>query len=212
MSKSPQPIARTIALAIEQRIVEGLHREAIPLRQSDLAAEFGASHIPVREALAALAEKGLIRIVPNRGAIIVPLTASHCVELAEIRAALELIAIRHSVPRLTPRHLNDARIALDEGRLAATLSVRAQSNWAFHRTLYAAAERPFLLAQIETLWGHADRYLRFAWSRAHYEARSDNEHRQILKACAVRDVRLACRLTREHILRASERVASLLAA
>lgn len=210
MSKSAQPIARTIALALERRIVEGRHAAAQPLRQAELAAEFGTSHIPVREALASLAEKGLVRIVPNRGAEIVPLSASQCRDLAEMRAALEPLALRHAVPHLRDVQLDAAAAALERGRSADGLLDRAQANWDFHRALYAAAARPFLLGQLETLWRHADRYLQFAWAKAHYEARSDREHVAILAACRRRDVRLACRLTRAHILDAAASVVALI--
>lgn len=212
MSKSVQPIAKLIAQSLEQRIIDGVHHEAVPLRQADLAAEFGTSHIPVREALAALAEKGLVQIIPNRGAVIVPLSSDHCAELAEMRAALEPVALRHSIPHLDEAHLSAARAALQRGRRAVRLEVRARENWAFHRALYAAADRPFLLSQLDSLWRHAERYLVFAWKHAHYETRSDEEHEALYEACAARDIRLACRLTREHIMAAADSVAKLLAA
>jgi DNA-binding GntR family transcriptional regulator len=188
-----------------------VHHVATPLRQADLAAEFGTSHIPVREALASLAEKGLVQIIPNRGAVIVPLSDANCGELAEMRAALESIALRHSVPRLDERHLKAASAALRLGRRAARLDVRARSNWEFHRALYAAADQPFLLSQLDTLWRHAERYLVFAWKHARYEARSDDEHEAIYEACATGDVTLACRLTKQHIMAAARSVSRLLA-
>jgi len=49
MSKSAQPIAKMIAQALEQRIIEGLHEQAVPLWQAGLALEFGTRHIPMRE-------------------------------------------------------------------------------------------------------------------------------------------------------------------
>jgi len=210
MPKSAQPIAKIIARALEQRIVEGLHEESVPMRQADLAEEFGTSHIPVREALATLAEKGLVQIIPNCGAVVVPLSASQCMELAEMRAALEVIALRHSIPRSRDQRLEQAREALRLGRKAKSLSVRAEQNWNFHRALYVDGDRPFLLGQIETLWRHADRYLQYAWTRAHYETRSDSEHDEILRACEKKDLRSACRLTRTHVLSAAESVADLL--
>lgn len=210
MPKSAQPIAKLIAQALEQRIVEGLHAQALPLRQAELAAEFGTSHIPVREALATLAEKGLVQIVPNRGAVVVPLSAGQCRELAEMRAALEPLALRRSVPRLTDAMLAAARKACEQGRRARSLALRAQHNWAFHRALYAGGDQPFLMTQLETLWRHADRYLMFAWTHARYEARSDDEHAGLLQACEARDVRRACMLTRQHIEAAAQAVERLL--
>lgn len=212
MPKNAQPIAKAIAQALEQRIIEGVHAHAVPLRQAELAAEFGTSHIPVREALASLAEKGMVQIIPNRGAVVVPLSAGQCRELADMRAALEPLALRRSVPRLTEAMLAAARQAWEQGRSARTLALRAQRNWAFHRALYAGGEQPFLLGQLETLWRHADRYLMFAWTHAHHEARSDDEHAAILQACEARDVRLACTLTRQHIEAAAQVVERLLAA
>ena len=211
MSKSAQPIARTIGAELERRIIEGVYAQAGPLRQADLAAEFGVSHIPVREALATLAEKGLVRIVPNRGAVVVPLSAGQCTELAEMRCALEDLAIRNAVPALADAHLAAAREALGAGAAATGLSERAHWNWVFHRSLYAAARRPFLLEQLESLWRHADRYLQYAWARARYEARSDQEHAQILEACVAGDAALASRLTRRHIRSAARAVERLLA-
>jgi len=210
MSKSAQPIAKIIAQALEQRIIEGLHEQAVPLRQAELALEFGTSHIPVREALATLAEKGLVQIIPNRGAVVVPLSAKQCNELAGTRVALELVAIRSAIPNLAEAHLKKAQTALARGRATVKLAFRAQQNWEFHRAIYAAGDQPFLLSQLEALWRHADRYLMFAWSRAHYEARSDSEHEAILDACAQGDSRLACRLTKAHIESAAASVARLL--
>jgi len=210
MSKSAQPIAKKIAQELERLIIEGVHHAAVPLHQADLAAEFGVSHIPVREALAMLAEKGLVQIIPNRGAMVVPLSAGQCMELSEMRAALEVIALRKSVPRLSDSNLVAARLALNQGRRAPSLALRAQCNWDFHRALYTGGEQPFLMNQLETLWRHADRYLMFAWTHAQYEARSDDEHESILKACSAHDVRLACQLTRQHIQAAALSVERLL--
>jgi DNA-binding GntR family transcriptional regulator len=65
MPKNAQPIAKLIAQSLEQRIIDGVHHVATPLRQADLAAEFGTSHIPVREALASLAERASCRSFPT---------------------------------------------------------------------------------------------------------------------------------------------------
>jgi DNA-binding GntR family transcriptional regulator len=203
MSKSGQPASRLIALEIEKRISEGLLENDLPLRQAELAKEFGTSHIPVREALSALAEKGLVQIIPNKGAVVAPLSAHQCRELADMRVALETVAIRSSVPKLTDSHLAEARATLVAIHKASTPRLRAVNNWSFHRSLYAAAERPFLMSHLEKLWMHADRYLQFTWAHLPYEARSEHEHEAILLACEARDVRSACRLTTDHILGAA---------
>jgi DNA-binding GntR family transcriptional regulator len=211
MPKNENPVSRVIAQALEKRIVEGTLEETRPLRQAELAKEFGCSHIPVREALAALSEKGLVQIIPNRGAVVVPLSADHCRELADMRVALETLAVQGSVPRLTEAHVASARTALAAARKAKTLQARAQHNWAFHRALYIASERPFMMSQLEKLWMHADRYLQFTWAHLPYEPRSDREHEAILDACEQGNVRLARQLTKAHILEAALAAIPLLA-
>jgi DNA-binding GntR family transcriptional regulator len=210
MSKNAQPVVAKIVQALATRIVGAGYAGSVPLRQAELAQQFGTSHIPVREALASLAQKGLVRIVPNRGAVTVPLSAQQCAELAEMRVALELIALRRAVPRQRTRDLDLAARCAAKGRSARGLQARAERNWAFHRALYRPCESPFLLSQLETLWLHADRYLRFAWAHAHYESQSDDEHFGILTACQTGDVQLACRKTRQHILSAAKAVSRLL--
>lgn len=210
MPKNAIPVAVTIADALEARIIETFETSEVPLKQAEIAAEFGVSHIPVREALAALANKGLLRIYANRGAFIVPLTPEGSEELGEIRAALEGMAIERAIGRHTADDLDSARAALRKGARARAMNDRSALNWDFHRALYRPAGMPFLTEQLERLWAHADRYLRFAWRHGHYERRSDAEHEAILDACVQADARQAGRLTRAHILDASRTTAELL--
>lgn len=203
MSKTANPAARTIALTLQRRIVDGTYPGGMPIRQAEVATEFGVSHIPVREALASLAQGGLVDIQPNRGAVVTALSADQCLELAEMRVALESIALKHSMKRLSAKDLVAARQALARGAKADSLEERSQWNWAFHRLLHAGAARPFLLSQLETLWKHADRYLHYTWKNAHYEARSDSEHEELLAAVEAKDEPLALRLNKRHILGAA---------
>lgn len=212
MSKTANPAARTIALTLQRRIVDGTYPGGMPIRQAEVAAEFGVSHIPVREALASLAQGGLVDIQHNRGAVVTALSAAQCLELAEMRVALESIALKHSMKRLLPADLLAARQALSRGTKAKSLEDRSRWNWQFHRLLHAGAARPFLLSQLETLWRHADRYLHYTWKNARYEARSDAEHEDLLAAVEARDEALALRLNKRHILDAAATAIELLGA
>jgi DNA-binding GntR family transcriptional regulator len=192
MSKTANPAARTIALTLQRRIVDGTYPGGMPIRQAEVATEFGVSHIPVREALASLAQGGLVDIQPNRGAVVTSLSTDQCLELAEMRVALESIALKHSMKRLSAKDLAAARQALVRGAKADSLEERSQWNWEFHRLLHAGAARK-----------HADRYLHYTWKNAHYEARSDSEHEELLAAVAAKDEPLALRLNKRHILGAA---------
>lgn len=212
MSKSASPLSLTIAAVLESRIADSFSVDEVPLRQAELAAEFGTSHIPVREALSSLAQAGIVRIAPNRGAVIPPLAVAQNRELALMRCELEALAVRQAVPNLNADQRKRAAAAARRGRAARSLKLRSEQNWAFHRALYEAADMPFLLEQMERLWRHADRYLRFAWSQAGYQARSDDDHEAILRAFEAGAAERAEQLTREHIVDAAREIDRLLGA
>jgi DNA-binding GntR family transcriptional regulator len=207
MSKSANPLAQTIAQALERRIVLGNYTAPVALRQADVAAEFAASHIPVREAFARLAESGLVQVLPNRGAVIVPLSAAQCLELAEMRCALEALALSHAMAAHRAATWVCARAALAQSEGAQDHWDRALANWAFHDSLYADAQRPFLRQQIGALWRHATRYLVFAWAQANHVRPSDREHRALLKACQRGEPDIALALLRQHIQRGAQATA-----
>src|ERR1700685_478981 len=98
-------VAARIAEAIAEQIISGSLQPDAPLRQDHVAREFSSSHVPVREAFRQLEAQHLVVSLPRRGVRIAPLDANSVREISEMRAALEVVALRHAAPRLTPAHL-----------------------------------------------------------------------------------------------------------
>src|ERR1700760_4480037 len=71
------------------RILSGEYAPGSALRQDTLAAEFGTSKIPVREALVQLQSEGLVDIFPNRGFQVRPLRAAELDEVFSLRLEIE---------------------------------------------------------------------------------------------------------------------------
>ncbi len=65
--KSEPTLVEKISEALALRIVHGLLKPGIRLRQDEVASEFGASHVPVREAFRLLEAQGLVQSEPRRG-------------------------------------------------------------------------------------------------------------------------------------------------
>jgi len=84
--------------ALRLAISLGEFAPGFQLRQDELAARFGTSRIPVREALKQLEAQGFVTFLPDRGAIVSDLSIDEVVELLEIRIALECHALRLSIP------------------------------------------------------------------------------------------------------------------
>src|ERR1019366_1928553 len=94
-------LSARIADEIRSAVLSGEMRPGMRIRQELLAAKFGASRIPVREALKQLENEGLVVLAPNRGAWIADVNSEESIEVYKIREAVEPLAIGESVPNLT---------------------------------------------------------------------------------------------------------------
>jgi DNA-binding GntR family transcriptional regulator len=192
-------VAARIAEIIAARIIAGTLPPDVPLRQDHVAREFNSSHVPVREAFRQLEAQHLVISLPRRGVRVAPLDATSIREISEMRAALEVVALRHAVPRLTPAHLAKIELALIEGENAETLQELEAANRAFHQALVTPCAMPRLLASLDGLQ-RANSRLVFTMARSSgWQPRSNQDHRLILGAMRTRNIEQACSLLARHI-------------
>jgi DNA-binding GntR family transcriptional regulator len=200
-------IARTLA----QRIVAGALPPGAPIRQDRIAEEFRASHVPVREAFRKLEAQGLVVSEPRRGVRVAPLDPAAVIEVTEMRAALETLALRHALPKLTEADIAAAEAAQAAGAASADIAVWEAANRRFHRALTAPCALPRLIATIDDLHQVGARYLFATWKELEWQPRSDDEHRAIMTAVGKRNARAAIAALGEHILAAGHALAAMLA-
>lgn len=174
-------IAGRIARALASRIINGELAAGARLRQDHVAEEFGASHVPVREAFRRLEAQGLAISEPRRGVRVASFDLKEVREVAEMRAALEGLALRHAAPHLTAAILAEAEEATHAGDSARDVHAWEEANRRFHRLILAPCDMPRLLASIDDLHAVSARFLFSAW-RSAWEARTDHDHRAILAA------------------------------
>lgn len=79
------------------------------LVEQDLAAKFGVSRTPIREALGELAALGMIRLKPNHGAVVCPFGPEQITELYHVRRILEMEATRLAAGHIDPEELQRLR-------------------------------------------------------------------------------------------------------
>jgi DNA-binding GntR family transcriptional regulator len=208
---SPRTVAGLVAERLRAEIVAGKLSAGSKLRQVEIARRFGVSTTPVREALGALQREGLVRLHPQRGAVVFLPSVADLREHYEIRGALEAVAAARAAERFELSWAAPLEALLDEMSTGPAASRYIELNQRFHNELYAYSERPRLVEMIAGLRDASSAYLHIYRAAANFPVeRLDVEHRRILAACVARDTAEAAEATRVHLQNTVEHVASRL--
>lgn len=197
-AKQKDTLAIRISRTLADRIISGTIEPGSRLRQDHVAAEFGASHVPVREAFQRLEAQGLAVSEPRRGVRVAAFDLREVREVAEMRAALEVLALRHAAPHLTRAILDAAEEATRAGDKSQDVRSWEGANRRFHRLILTPCAMPRLLAAIDDLHATSARFLFAAW-RSEWEARTDHDHRAILAALREGQVETAAATLARHV-------------
>jgi len=196
-----------VSHSVRRAIREGHLRPGEGLSISDLAADLGVSHSPVREALQRLAGEGLVVLRPARTAIVAPLDLEDLHEIYRLRSQVEVDAAARAAPGFT-----DHDLFLIEEEFDRLVAVRYDSEefWihhtAFHLGLMEPASTPRLRRIVTELWEAGERYIRLVYLETDVLfAHSPRErHLPLLEAARAR-TSLAMRKALTSHLRSNER-------
>lgn len=180
------------------------------LKLVELSTRFAVSQSVIREALARLAEKGLVVATPQRGYRVRDLSVHHVQTLTEARIQIESVTLRFAIERgdihwetgvLASHHLLEGTpVASDDGHFNDSWSARHQ---AFHRALLSGSANPHLEAASAELRDCAELYRRCYWALTDDRDRDlANEHRLLKELTLARETDAAQALLRSHIERA----------
>ncbi|MDO9508466.1 MAG: GntR family transcriptional regulator [Thermovirgaceae bacterium] len=184
---------------LREAILRGLIPPGKILRQGEIAAELGLSHIPVREAMRQLEAEGFVEIIQNRGAVVKGLTSEDAMEIFSIRILIESEALRLAMPGLDEKIFRKCEFINSEIGDEQDVHRWCGLNWDFHKCLYEAAQSPRLLQLIQNLYSNVDRYLRIYLEVEDYRSIGSQEHASILEACRAGDADLAVAALRLHL-------------
>jgi DNA-binding GntR family transcriptional regulator len=202
----PTTTADAVAAQLRRALHQGRWAPGSPLRQEDLATEFGVSRIPVREALNKLQAEGLVVVEPNRGAFVARLSVDEVREIFDLRVLLECDALRHAIAQHTPRTLRQLAALQAELDAEDDPNLWLATDAAFHEVLYAPSARHKTLEMIALLRASVTRLYRAHLSPQTRRKGWRDEHHALLKAVGARhEARAIAALTRH--LRETEAVA-----
>jgi DNA-binding GntR family transcriptional regulator len=151
----PETLGDQAYARIRQALMSGtlMPGEKVPLRA--IAKALDVSLTPAREAIGRLAAERALELGPNRTVYVPKLTRDRYREIMEIRLPLEGLAAERACPRLGPERLQElerVHAAMIEAIDAGQHKTALKHNEAFHFGIYEAADRPLLMAMIESLW------------------------------------------------------------
>lgn len=217
--RRPETLTTAVATYIRDAIVHGDLTPGQRMPEVALAARLETSRGTVREALRALADSGLVEIVPRRGAFVSQLSVRAAWEITSMRALLEPYAARLALEAAGAdpgfqRQVSDAFEALRVvvTRPEADPVAVADADIAFHSAVYARCGHEMLLGQLSNL---AVLSRRIVLTNQIHSADAPTlvaQHAPIVDAIAVRDPELLEVAVRTHVIEGGELLMTRMAA
>lgn len=198
-------LTQRVMEAIQSAIVKGELQPGTKLREPELARRYGVSRGPLREAIRRLEARRLVQVTPHAGARVTELDVTQLLDIFRTREALEGMACRLCVERMTQNEVDRLRRLLDTHafdieRTRGRDYFQREGELDFHYRI-AQASANSIIAKIlcDDLY-HLMRMYRYKFSQLRDRPRAAlDEHRRIIEAIADRDGELADLLMRRHI-------------
>lgn len=191
-----------VAEALRTSILNGDYRPGERIRQEVLAERYGASRVPVREALRTLEAEGLVTLIANTGAWVTRISLAECEEMYQIRERIEPLLLRMNLPLLgggDVAELERLATAMETADVEEFLAL----DRAFHLSCYDLAPTSMLGDLVVQLWNRTQHYRR-AFTRV-FRSEGDrsvhHEHHLLVAAIRRRDADEAERVLSGHIRR-----------
>lgn len=180
---------------IAQNLIEG---EQITL--DAIAGLLGVSTTPVREAFQMLENEGLIKLVPNKGAIVLGITERTVREHFQIRAVLESEAVACVCKSgVDISNIKDIIYQSEEVIANCEWDEYSNLNQAFHVAIWTAADNLRMKKILSDMWNGLS--MRYMETLEEYAVKSFSEHKKIFAKIEQRDIEGARLLMRQHIER-----------
>lgn len=192
---------------LREDIIAGRLAPGTRLVELNIAADFGVSRTPVREALKRLTAEKLVLSDPSRGVIVHAPDASEIEDVFVVREALDALAARLAAHRITPSELARLRVIVDAMRRAIRAGRREQvvlANQRFHDVIYAAAGNEMLARVASDLRDFVRRFTTLPFASPDRVEHVLAEHEAILEALAAHDPEAAEAASRRHLEAARE--------
>lgn len=208
-------LAERIRHAVEADILGGRLAPGAAIDEKALAATFGVSRTPVREALLWLAAHDLVEFQPRAAIRVRRPDTAELVALLEYLAELEAVCTRLAAQRMTLAQrdaLGAAQQAVAACAAAEDREAYEHANQDFHGLLYTASGNPVVVEQLQRTRARLAAFRRTVMEQPGRLAGASREHDLIVDAVLAGDADGAMRAMRDHVLRKGKAVADVVLA
>ena len=193
--------------AIENAILDGEYRDGESLNELRLSKELGVSRTPVREALMQLELEGLVKNVPNKGAVVIGITEQDIHDIYEIRIRIEGLAARLCAESITEDELRALSQIIDLQEFYL-LKNDTEQIWKldgdFHKIIYEASRSRPLRFTLSNFHNYIKKARDISVQTEGRAEKTVAEHRAILDAIKAHNGSLAEQFTAQHIANAED--------
>ncbi len=189
--------------AIKEAILSFQLKPGMALVEVELARQLQISKTPVRDALARLELEGLVTKEPYRGTTVCLLSRRNMVEMFQIRAALEGLAVRLACANFSADNIFEAQALISRQHTAiesGDQDMAAAANRRFHDLFISRANNQWLIRTLNNLEDHLRRYRTLSLHQENRQERSLEEHRVVVEAISQRNADAAEHAMRAHLL------------
>lgn len=193
---------QAIQEALQRLIVIGRLAPGTPQVETQLAAEFGSSQAPVREALMKLQESGLVMRNGYRGTVVSATSSAEVGEMVAVRLRLETAGVRRAVTGYDAElrgRLVELIAAMERAADRQDLFALTESDRAFHLAIFERAEMPSLEPILTRCFLHVHRAALANPARARPMLQSARRHWTVVEALDTGAAELAAAALAEHI-------------
>jgi len=179
------------------------------LDERKLAENLAISRTPIREALARLAQDGLVEIIPRKGVFVHRKSRTEILEMVVIWAALESMAARLVTEKASDDDLRALRkfaVKNSMNAMSAEIEEYSDANIQFHQYILELSGCKALGKMADGLFDHMHAVRRRAMGEGDRVTKSVADHMEIIDALEARDADLASRRVREHTMRLHDHI------
>jgi len=187
---------------LENMILTGVFQPRERLVELNLAKDLNVSRFWIRDAIKILETKGLIEVIPYKGAMVCDIDEDEIEDIFDVRAELDSLATRkaaNNAKKTDINYLKQMAQKFEESITLGDLGEMISANEDFHNCIYNLSQSPTLIQVINQLKAKSHILRYHAWASPDVIKRIQKEHTMLIEALKNKNLKLLDELARQHI-------------